>query len=73
MVLLRAGKACALKDAKKLHHSGEEAGCMGIKEYRKVDLYAITEDILNNLEFYEIEVGFKFLPTLEPFKWRLVP
>lgn len=55
MVLLRAGKACALKDAKKLHHSGKEAGCMGIKEYRIVDLYAITEDILNNLEFYEIE------------------
>jgi len=56
MVLLRARKACAQEDAKKFHHSGEEAGYMG-DEYREVDLDAITGDILKNLEFYEIEVG----------------
>lgn len=57
MVLLRTGKARALEDAEKLHYSGEEAGCMGVNEYSKVDLDAITEDLLKNLEFYEIEVG----------------
>lgn len=57
MVLLRTGKSRALEDANKLHYSGEEAGCMGVQEYRKVDLDVITEDVLKNLEFYEIEVG----------------
>lgn len=55
MVLLRTGKACALEGAKKYHYSGEETGSMAVEEYREADLHVITEDILKNLDFYEIE------------------
>lgn len=71
MVLLRTGKGCASEGAKKRHYSGEEAGSMGVEEYREVDLHAITEDILKNLDFFEIEVGCMLFPTLKPVKWRL--
>lgn len=57
MVLLRTGKSCALKGAKKRDHSGEDADFMGVEEYREVDLHVITEGILKNLDFYEIKVG----------------
>ncbi|KAG0565292.1 hypothetical protein KC19_8G179700 [Ceratodon purpureus] len=55
MVLLRTGKGCASKGAKKRHYSGEEAGSMGVEEYREMDLHVITEEILTNLDFFEIE------------------
>jgi hypothetical protein len=67
MVLLRTGKACALEGAKKYHYSGEETGSMAVEEYREADLHVITEDILRNLDFYEIEVGCMLIPASKPF------
>lgn len=57
MALLHIGKSRILDDAHNLHNSEEVNGAISVEESREVDLKDITDDLLKNLDFYELEVS----------------
>lgn len=67
MALLHIGKGRVLDDAKN-PHIPEEGDCsVSVEESRDEDLEDITDGLLKNLDFYELEVSFELISTSKSF------